>query len=371
MKLSRWLAAIFIIVITISSLGFLKFQQIQAAIAMAESFPEPSAAVNAITTKKTNYQDSYKVMGQISATQVVDLQNELGGIITQVNFAGGDLVEQGQLLLSLNIAQEKAQLAAARANVKLATSNFARMKKLLSQNKVSQQEYDSADAQLLVTKAEISNLEAMIAKKQILAPFTGIADLQTYQKGQYLAPGTRVTRVVGTESRMWVDFKVAQTKSQLTIGEVVEIKTVGNKNMASVLAKVVAKNGQIDANSRHQEYRAEFNNSNQNFVHNEVVSVEIASPQQQVVLVPSSAVSRNQHGDYLFTLNKDEQGQYRASRIEVTLGHRENDEQLVLSGIESGALIATEGAFKLREGLLVYPTVKSNESDLTAMVAGE
>ena len=42
-------------------------------------------------------------------------------------------------------------------------------------------------------------------------------------------------------------------------------KTVGNKNMASVLAKVVAKNGQIDANSRHQEYWAEFNNSNQNF----------------------------------------------------------------------------------------------------------
>lgn len=371
MKLSRWLAAIFIIAITIASLGFVKFQQIQAAIAMAESFPEPSAAVNAIKTQQTSYQDSYKVMGQISATQVVDLQNELGGIITEVNFSGGDLVNKGQLLLSLNVEQEKAQLAAAKANYKLATSNFARMKKLLAQNKVSQQEYDSADAQLLVSKAEITNLKAVIAKKQILAPFTGIAGLQTYQNGQYLAPGSHVTRLVGTENDMWVDFKIAQTKAKLLIGETVSINTIGNTERSVVKAKVIAKNGQIDANSRHQAYRAVFSNIDAQFIHNEVVSVEISSPEQQVVLVPGAAVSRNQHGDYLFTLNKDEQGQYRATRVEVTLGQRVDDNQIVFSGIEENRLIATEGAFKLREGLLVYPTIKTSDTHVTAMVAGE
>jgi membrane fusion protein (multidrug efflux system) len=38
----------------------------------------------------------------------------------------------------------------------------------------------------------------------------------------------------------------------------------------------------------------------------------------------------------------------------VTLGEKLGDQQVVLSGLNGGEFIAGEGAFKLREGILVY-----------------
>ncbi len=365
MKLSRWLAAIFIITITISGLGFAKFQQIQAAIAMGESFPEPSAAVNSIIITKTDYQESEKVTGQVLATQVVKLQNELPGIITKVNFSAGENVQQDQLLLAINTAEEKAQLDAAKANLVLAQSNFVRMSKLIKQKKISQQEFDNSNAQLQVNKSNVVNLEAIIAKKQINAPFDGVVGLDTYQIGQFIAANTAITTVVGSEPAIWIDFQLAQTKEKLMLGEQVLIKAINNQESRYSTAKIIAKNSQIKSQSRHMKYRAELTNGRQWFEHNEIVDIKVLKANQQLVLVPNSAVSRNQNGNYLFILEKDEQDQYRAHRVKVELGKRLLDQQIIKSGIEAGKLIATEGAFKLREGLLVYP----KEVSLTSLAA--
>jgi len=371
MKLSRWLAAIFIIAITVSGLGFIKFQQIQAAMAMAASFPEPSAAVNSVITKAVDFQDSEKVTGQASATQVVQLQNELPGIITRVNFSAGQEVKQGQLLLALNTSEEQAQLAAAKANLVLAKGNFKRMKQLLKQRKVSQQEFDSAKAELEVNQANVENLKAIIAKKQIKAPFDGILGLDTYQVGQFMAANTEITTLVGSEPELWIDFQLAQTQEKLAIGDTVLVKAINAPESGYQTARIIAKNSQIKSQSRHMKYRAELSNGRQWHEHNEIVDIKVLKPSRQLVLVPNSAISRNQDGDYLFILAKDDNQQFRAHRVKVELGKRLLDEQVIKSGIEPGALIATQGAFKLREGLLVYPKQVSPTSLAANLGTGE
>jgi len=355
MKLYRWLTAIFIISITVAGLGFVKFQQIQAAIAMGESFPEPSATVNSIITSTTNHQENEKVTGQVSATQVVQLQNELSGIITTVSFSAGQEVKKGQLLLALNTVEEKSQLDSANANLVLADNNFTRMKKLLSQNKVSQQEFDTANAQLKVNKANVENLKAVINKKHIIAPFDGVVGLDTYQVGQFIVTNSVITTLVGNEPAIWVDFQLAQTKEKLVINDHILIKAINDPISSYKKARVIAKNSQITNLSRHMAYRAELIDGRQWYEHNEIVNIKILRSNQELMLVPNSAVSRNQNGDYLFTLEKDKNQQYRAHRIKVELGKRLKDQQIIKSGIEVGKQIATEGAFKLREGLLVYP----------------
>lgn len=355
MQISRWLIAIFIIAITIASLGFVKFQQIEAAVAMAESFPEPSAAVNSLITTRTEYQESEKSTGEVSATQVVNLQNELPGIITIVNFSAGQKVKKGQLLLALNAVEEEAQLDAAKANLKLAQNNFERMDKLLKQNKVSQQEFDRSNAQLHVNKGSVKNLEAIIAKKRIIAPFDGVVGIDTYQVGQFLIAHTKITTIVGTDATIWIDFQLAQTKEKLAIGDNVLVKSINDPVNAYKKAKIIAKNSQIKSLSRHMKYRAELINGRHWYEHNEIVDIKVLKDIQNLIIVPNSAVSRNQNGNYLFTLKKDEKQNYRAHRVTVEVGKRLYDDQIIKSGIAAGELIATEGAFKLREGLLVYP----------------
>lgn len=355
MKLHRWFVALFVVALTITSLGFVKFQQIQAAMAMAAAFPEPSAAVKAEITEKTDHQNFYQVTGQTQATQVVSLQNELAGKITKVNFQAGDFVQKGQLLLSLDVSQEQAQLKAAKANLSLATSTLSRIARLLKQKKVSEQEYDNANAQLAIAQSEVDNLKSIINKKQLRAPFAGQVGLETYQVGQYLPMNSVITTLIGQEPTLWVDFQVAQTQQHLAVGEKVVVQAIGNNKLDSVEATIIAVNSEIKSQSRHLQYRAAIENGARHFKHNEIVQVHIYELKNSVVLVPNSAVTRSHKGTYLYALNKDEQGNYRAKRIPVELGKRDASQHIVLSGIDEGQLIATEGAFKLREGLLVYP----------------
>ena len=371
MQIKRWLTALFIISVTISGLGFFKFQQIQAAMAMADSFPEPSAAVKTHVTEHSSFTPSYQVNGQVVAKQVVELQNELQGIIKQVNFVGGNVVKQGDLLLSLNVSEEMAQLASAKATLKLSKSNFKRMKALVKENKVSQQQYDQAEADFYIAQSNVDNLNSVIAKKQVIAPFDGVVGLDTFQIGQFLPANSAITTIVGNDKNIWVDFQVPQTKRQLAIGEVVNVKTISTAGRATeYTANIVAQNPQMQANSRHLTYRAEIIGGSEQFHHNELVKVSINAQAQQVVIVPNSAIGRNQIESFVYQLVPGDNQQYRAHKISVTLGERMGDEQVVLSGLEAGVLIATEGSFKLRPGLLVYPEMLDDASLSASLLKG-
>ncbi|MFD2167034.1 efflux RND transporter periplasmic adaptor subunit [Thalassotalea euphylliae] len=355
MHIKRWFVALFIISVTIGGLGFFKFQQIQAAMAMAASFPEPSATVKTEVTELSQFNPSYQVNGQIVAKRIVTLQNELPGVITQLDMTPGSQATKGQLLLSLNVSEETAQLDSAKARLKLAANNFDRMAALIKEDKVSQQQYDQAEADYFVAKADIANLESIIAKKQITAPFSGKVGLEAHQLGQFLSANSAITTLVGDDSDIWVDFNLPQTQSQPNIGDQVIINAIRQgKKVVELNATVIARKAAMQVESRHITYRAEIKGGSESFVHNELVKVTVGGQSQQVVVVPNSAVIRDAAGAYVYTLEEDNNKSLRANKVAVTLGKRFDDNLVITSGLAPNLLIATQGAFKLHPGLLVY-----------------
>ncbi len=367
MNIYRWLVTVIIIAVTIAGLGFFKFQQIQAGMAMAASFPEPSAAVNTTVTELSSYQSRYKVTGQAVAPQVVQLQNEFPGVIEQVNFIAGEKVSKGQLLLVVNFAEEQAQLSATKARLKLAKTSLERVRTLLAEDRISQQDFDVAEAQYHIEQANVANLTSIISRKKITAPFSGTLSLDTYQQGQYLSANSMLTTLVGDNDKIWVDFQLPQTKAQLEVGDTINIQSINGAEQSDRTATIIAKDSQIKAQSRHLQYRAELVNEQSWLHHNEIVQIDVPEVQQQVVLVPDASISRNHFGSFVFKLVVDDNNQYRAERVEVKLGKRDGDLQVVLSGLDADVLIATEGAFKLNDGLLVYPNIE-NKSSLSAQL---
>ncbi|PCK05161.1 MAG: efflux transporter periplasmic adaptor subunit [Alteromonadaceae bacterium] len=371
MNLRRWSIAVTIVVTSIGCLAFIKFQQVQAAIAFGESFPEPSATVETLLTQSSNYQPTYQVTGQIRAIQVVALHNQLPGAIEQVNYIAGGYVKQGQLLIALNTSQERAQLQAASASLKLAKSTLERNKKLFNSNKVSQQLVDSALADYQVSRANIANLESVISKKQVSAPFSGTVGLETYEVGQFLSANTNLTTLIDDNKDMWVDFKLPQTMSKLSLDTHLVIKKISQSAKPKIMpATVIAKNSQMDIASRHLSYRAKINGSRHLLSHNELVKVVIPTTSEQVVMVPNSAIVRDPFGSFVFELIKDEQGQYRAKKRDVELGQRDGDNHVVRQGLKNGMLIATIGAFKLRPDLLVYTDEANKAATILSDVGG-
>lgn len=370
MKIMRWLTTIGLIVTVVASLGFVKFSQIQAMIAFGESFPEPSAAVNTVTTEKSLYQAKSKVTGQVVAPKIIELTNEYQGKIVSVGFVPGQAVNKGQVLLQLDISEEKARLSAADARLTLAQKTVERVGDLRANNRISAEALDQAEAELSIARSEVENLEVVISKKTITAPFAGTVGLNNFHAGQFLAAYTAITTLVGDQQRMWIDFKLPQTAMPLNVDDVVDFATIENHSRAGS-ARIIAKTPVLTASSRHVQYRAEFSND-ATLGHNTLVNLFVPKDQAlSVVMVPNSAVKRDHFGDYVYLLEKDEQGLYRASPKQVQLGNRDKDNQVVLSGLEGGEYIATEGSFKLRPGLLVYPQAPSSSGTSAAAAGGK
>ncbi len=355
MHIRRWLVAIIIIVVTVAGLGAIKYNQVMAAIAYGESFPEPSASVKTVTTQITSFTPQEKVTGQVTAKQVVTLQNELGGVIKNVGFKPGEAVKKGQLLLAFDVSQEFAQLNAAKANYLLTKNTLTRFDKLLKQRKVSQQDFDLAQANYEVAKANIANLNSVIAKKKLLAPFAGKMGLDVYQVGQFLPQQTSISTLIGSTEQLWVDFKLPQTSARLSLEDTVMLQAINDTNAVKVAAKIIAIDSQVNAKTRQLKYRALVENTNGQLHHNEMINVYLPRPSVDAVIVPNLSIGRNGTETFVYQLKKDPQGQYRAHKANVIIGQRQGDNQLILSGIDAQQLIATEGAFKLRQGLLVYP----------------
>ncbi|WP_100643031.1 efflux RND transporter periplasmic adaptor subunit [Alteromonas facilis] len=353
MNIKRWLISIVIVLAVMFSLGFVKFNQIQAAIAYGESFPEPSASVKSTYVETMQYSQVNEVVGQLVAPKLLTITAEYNGPITYVGFNPGDVVQQGQVLLRQDVSLEQANLKAAKARLKLAQTNYQRLAQLFREKRVSENEVDASEADVTIAEAEVDNLTSVIAKKTVIAPFEGAVGLEQFQVGQMLMANNPITTLVGIDEYIWVDFAVPQTLKQPTIGETVNVKFM-QSNSAIGQAKIIAKQPTVNANSRQHSYRALLPNNERLYSHNQVVSVSVSSMPQSTVAVPTNAITRSHDGYFVYELEQDEQQNWRAKPVQVEVGERVEDMHIVLGGLSGGEFIATEGAFKLSKGLLVF-----------------
>ncbi len=169
----------------IGGLGFVKFQQIQAAIAQGASFQMPPEAVTTIAAQETEWPATVSAIGSVAAVQGVTVSADLSGTIDRIAFDSGKSVRQGEVLVELDTRQERAQLAAADAQRDLARVNFDRMQGLLKENVISRAEFDSATADSKQTEARVGEIRSAIERKTIRAPFSGILGIRQVNLGQY------------------------------------------------------------------------------------------------------------------------------------------------------------------------------------------
>jgi membrane fusion protein (multidrug efflux system) len=349
----RWVWTFLFCLIVVSVLGFVKFNQIKAAIAFGESFPEPSETVHSIVTKQSQWQSNLSVMGEVVATRSLDLRNELAGVITKVGFVSGGKVTKGSLLLQLDVENEEAQLAALMAQVSIAQLEVNRFSELFESNASSREQLDRAVAQLAIAKANVQALHSTITKKTFLAPFDAMVGLHQLEAGSYLSENTLITRLVSVNDGVWVDFSIPQEQANLASGDVVQVKSDGL--LANVYgAKVIALSQEIDVASRNLRARALWLNPPTSIKPGALIEVELlVGNNLNVVRIPSVAVRYDAFGTYVFILSKDKNGDWRATRQSIEVQANVNKTAIVTAGLKIDQNIASIGSSKLREGILV------------------
>jgi len=122
----------------------------------------------------------------------------------------------------------------------------------------------------------------------------------------------------------------------------------------SARIEVVGIDAVVNPETRNVRIRAEVENPGERLKPGMFVDVSVASgPSERVLTIPSTAVRRAAYGDHVFVVVNDEKGIPRAKQIFVTLGASLGDSVIVMKGLAEGDVIATDGSFKLFEGVQI------------------
>ena len=105
------------------------------------------------------------------------------------------------------------------ANATIAKLLLERNTTLAKTGVASAEALDNAKAQFNAASARVAALDATIAKKTLLAPFDASTGLHELKQGQYLPAGNVITRLVGIDTKIWVDFSLPQQQASLTVGD--------------------------------------------------------------------------------------------------------------------------------------------------------
>ncbi|MEY4581306.1 MAG: hypothetical protein RL701_6009 [Pseudomonadota bacterium] len=349
-KLVLTALALIIVVGGLVGIKVLQFKTMFAQMALAA--PPPEAVATSVVTE-TTLSPTLDSVGSMTAVQGVTLNAEVAGTIQRIAFESGTNVAAGAVLVELDTSVERAQLQAAAANQELARINLESGHTLVGSGAIAKNQYVALDAQAKQAQAEVTRLQALIAKKTIRAPFAGRTGIRQVNLGQLVGNGDPVVSLQSLDP-VYVDFTLPQQKlSQITLGAKVHIVTdvfpdeVFEGDLSAIQPE-------IDVSTRSIRVRATLKNPEGKLRPGIFATVQVALPQvEKVLLVPGTAIAYAPYGDSIFVVdNKDPQHPVVQQKF-VRLGAARGDFVVVTQGLNAGDTVVSTGNFKLRNGMAV------------------
>ena len=149
----------------------------------------PRVAVRARTVESLERVATEEVVGTVRPKLSASLSVKISGIISQMLVTPGQAVKAEQLLAAIDAREWQARLDQAQAVYEQTQKERERLKKLLEQNAVTQQEFDMVQSRFLVAEGAVTEAQTLRSYTQITAPFAGIITAKLADVGDLAAPG--------------------------------------------------------------------------------------------------------------------------------------------------------------------------------------
>jgi len=353
----RMLLMLAAVLVLLGGLAYIKYHQVQTAVQASSNFQPPPEAVTSIVAKATPWFSTISVIGTMEAVHGVTVSADLPGTVDKINFDSGKAIHAGDVLVELDIRQERAQLASLQASHDLANLNYDRAKNLANAGVVSRQDYDRANADQRQTEANVAEIKATIERKIIRAPFSGILGIRKVNLGQYLAAGAAIVSLQSVDP-IYVDFGVPQESAlKMQVGRPLQV-TSDDVPGRIFHGRVTALDSQVDQTTRNLQVQATLPNPGGKLRPGMFVQVKTEEgASQPLITLPTSAISYAPYGDSVFVITdlKDPKGKtYKGVRQQfVKVGASRGDQVAIISGLNAGEEVVSSGVFKLRNGAAV------------------
>ena len=354
------------------------------------------AAAPVVTSKVTakDVPVDLAAIGNVEAYASISLRSQVTGVVEGLSFHEGDMVKQGQILVSLDrrpfeaalamadanlvrdralLAQAEAQLARDAANAEYMQLTAERQQQLNTRGIISkdiaEQTRAQADATAALVKADrasIDSARAQLAAQQgavdaakvsldyttIKSPIDGQTGNLSVKVGSLVTANQTEMTTIARVQPVLVTFTVpaihlGTIKSHMTGGKLPVTATPQDTTAQPSVGTLSFVDNAVDMTTDTIKLKATFDNPDRRLWPGQFARVSLRlTTLDNATVVPSQAVQTGQDGQYVFVVKDDQTVEQRS----VTVGQRVEDDTVVQKGLKPGETVVTEGQLRLEAG---------------------
>lgn len=342
------------------------------------AFPPPDVNVIRAATEPMTVFEEY--VGQTEAVDTVEIRARVSGLLERQAFEDGGRVAAGSVLFVIDpqpyqaaLDQAKAALALAQAQHLNSKQQLERVRPLVKERALSQQDLDNAVAKEAIdaataeaARAQVRSAELNLEYTTVRAPRDGVISKALIKAGGLVNASSTLLTTLYSVNPIYVNFSVSELKLlelqrelnrnpndnkaglppfRLRLADGSEYKLSGRINFVDTA---------VDPKSGTLQVRVQVPNPDRLLRAGQLVRVIMPSlTQKQAYRIPQQAVQEMQGKRSVLVVDAESKAQYR----EVVANTRVGNDWIVESGLEPGEMVIVEGTGKSRPGAPVKPTV--------------
>ena len=298
-----------------------------------------------------------ELQGRIDADNIVYVRPRGGpGQVRAVYVKKGDFVRQGQVLLKLDDAIIRSQIAGLQSQLSYARDLYQRQQNLWKEDIGTEVQVISARNNVNTLERQLATLNEQLSFTNVRAGISGVADEVNIKVGEtFTGNPMQGIKIVNTNSLKMMANIPENYISRVKKGSKVEI-VVPDLNNRVITSSISLVSQSIDPNTRGfiAEARIPYD---ANLKPNQVANMRILDyAADQAISIPINVVQSDEKGKYVFVVEKKGE-QLLARKKSIYLGESYGGVVEVKSGLNAGDILITEGYQNLYEGQILTTTL--------------
>lgn len=349
------------------------------------SFERPPAPVTVAVAQQKDVPIYIDAIGNTVARELVKVQPQISGRITQIHFKDGADLKKGALLFTVDprpfeaqLNEAQANLAQAKAVLGLAKIQFERVQGLIDSKAISKEDFDTkknavdvAEANVLQRQAEVETARIKLEYCSIHSPIDGRAGKRLVDVGNIVKENETELLTIQRLDPIYADFTVTENdlsvvqqnaqkgtlKTQVMLPDDVDHPRDGDLTFMD--NSVLTGTGTVTL-------RATIPNSDHLFWPGRFVKVRlILSTKRNAVLIAAAAPQQSAKGPFVYVIKPDDTAELRP----VTVGQQQGDQVVITQGVQPGEKVVVNGQLGVTPGGKVR--IEENIADAQNQTGGK
>ncbi len=320
-----------------------KIAKLQAETTGSDS--SKSVDVSTMEVKPGNFTNYVQIQGKVDAQDNLIAYPQSPGTITAINARPGQHVSKGQILVQLDNSVLKQNIAQAQSQISLLNTLYQRQKNLWDQKIGTEVQYLQAQTNLQSAQKQAAALRQQANMYRIISPISGTIDQMDLKLGQVAQPGVTGIRIVNADN-LKVKADVPESYSG-SVGTGNNVKILIPDANDSLVTKVTFAAKAIDPTSRSFAVEIKLPASKSKSLRPNMTAIlKIADyNKSKAISIPVKSIQKSEDGDYVFINNNG-----MAKRVNVKVGNTYGGQSEIISGLNAGDQLITEGATDVEDG---------------------